>query len=218
VVFNASLVMVPRAEGVKVLFEDPPMVHPSAGRSRGLIAVICVFPAFNPGPLSGDQSRGERIRRVPQEPKRAAPANSHKTLTRTMCPHPGVGSPAGSMLHQPAPNMRWLDPSTFPAGPGPPTSRTANFAAIPCLFRGSVLGPAPTKTCWVRVVAEFTTEPSRGEYALPEHTRRGWDFVQTCWLDGNLGPLGTVVAGERDRVFDTLRDVMSVALELRTDE
>lgn len=79
----------------------------------------------------------------------------------------------------------------------------------------------------VRVVAEFTTEPFRGEVGLPEHASRAWEIVQTSGLDGDLGPLGTMVAGECDRVLDTLREVMSVALEcgatritlqLRTDE
>ena len=79
----------------------------------------------------------------------------------------------------------------------------------------------------VWIVAEFTTEPFRGEDALPEHASRTWEVVQTSGLDGDLGPLGTVVAGERDGVLDTLREVMSVALDggatritlqLRTDQ
>jgi uncharacterized protein YqgV (UPF0045/DUF77 family) len=65
----------------------------------------------------------------------------------------------------------------------------------------------------VRVVAEFTTEPFRGEGAPPEHASRAWDVVQASGLDGEFGPLGTEVVGERDRVLDTLREVMSAALD-----
>jgi len=61
----------------------------------------------------------------------------------------------------------------------------------------------------VWIVAEFTTEPFRGEDALPEHASRAWEVVQTSGLDGDMGPLGTMVAGECDRVLDILREVMN---------
>ena len=51
--------------------------------------------------------------------------------------------------------------------------------------------------------------------------------MRTSGLDADLGPLGTMVAGECDRVLETLREVLSVALgcgatritlQLRADE
>ncbi len=65
----------------------------------------------------------------------------------------------------------------------------------------------------MRVIAEFTTEPFRGEGEPPAHARRSWEVVQARGLSGEFGPLGTEVRGERDEVLDALRAVMAVALD-----
>ena len=65
----------------------------------------------------------------------------------------------------------------------------------------------------MRVVAEFTTEPFKGEGEPPAHARRAWDVVQASGLEGDFGPLGTEIAGEREQVLEALREVMSVALD-----
>lgn len=65
----------------------------------------------------------------------------------------------------------------------------------------------------MRVVAEFTTEPFQGEGEPPPHAQRAWDVIQAAGLDGDFGPLGTEVAGERDAVLAVLRDVMAAALD-----
>jgi uncharacterized protein YqgV (UPF0045/DUF77 family) len=65
----------------------------------------------------------------------------------------------------------------------------------------------------VRVVAEFTTEPFHGEGEPPEHARRAWQVVREAGLQGDFGPLGTEIEGDRDEVLDALRAVMAVALD-----
>jgi uncharacterized protein YqgV (UPF0045/DUF77 family) len=64
----------------------------------------------------------------------------------------------------------------------------------------------------VRLVAEFTTEPFRGEGTPPAHALRAWEVVQSAGLTGEFGPLGTQFGGERDEVLDTLRDVLAAAI------
>ena len=64
----------------------------------------------------------------------------------------------------------------------------------------------------MRLVAEFTTEPFRGEGAPPAHALRAWEVVQAAGLTGEFGPLGTQFDGDRDEVLDTLRDVLAAAI------
>ena len=65
----------------------------------------------------------------------------------------------------------------------------------------------------MRVVAEFTTEPFHGEGEPPDHARLAWQVVQDAGLEGDFGPLGTEISGDRDEVLDALRAVMAVALD-----
>lgn len=65
----------------------------------------------------------------------------------------------------------------------------------------------------MRLVAEFTTEPYRGEGTPPPHAQRAWEVITEAGLTGEFGPLGTQFAGPVDEVLDTLRSVLSAALE-----
>jgi uncharacterized protein YqgV (UPF0045/DUF77 family) len=65
----------------------------------------------------------------------------------------------------------------------------------------------------VRLVAEFTTEPYRGEGTPPAHAERAWDVIVGAGLESEFGPLGTQFAGPVDEVLDTLRAVLGAALE-----
>ena len=65
----------------------------------------------------------------------------------------------------------------------------------------------------MRVVAEFTTEPFKGEGEPPAHARRAWEVVQASGLEGDFGPLGTEIAGDRAPVLVALHEVMTVALD-----
>ncbi|MEP6562779.1 MAG: thiamine-binding protein [Nakamurella sp.] len=64
----------------------------------------------------------------------------------------------------------------------------------------------------MRLVAEFTTEPFRGEGETPLHARRAWEVIQAAGLTGDFGPLGTQFTGPADDVLDTLRIVLAAAL------
>ena len=64
----------------------------------------------------------------------------------------------------------------------------------------------------MRLVAEFTTEPFRGEGTPPEHAQRAWQAVQESGLDGQFGPLGTQFSGSADDVLDALRTVLAAAI------
>lgn len=65
----------------------------------------------------------------------------------------------------------------------------------------------------MRLVAEFTTEPYRGEGTPPDHAQRAWEVIQDAGLPGEFGPLGTQFAGSVDEVLDTLRAVLGAAIE-----
>jgi uncharacterized protein YqgV (UPF0045/DUF77 family) len=64
----------------------------------------------------------------------------------------------------------------------------------------------------MRLVAEFTTEPFRGEGEAPEHARAALAAVQRAALDCDFGPLGTTVRGEDDDVVPALAEVLRAAL------
>jgi uncharacterized protein YqgV (UPF0045/DUF77 family) len=65
----------------------------------------------------------------------------------------------------------------------------------------------------VHLVAEFTTQPYRGEGTPPAHAQRAWEVIQDAGLEGEFGPLGTQFAGPADSVLDTLRAVLGAALD-----
>lgn len=65
----------------------------------------------------------------------------------------------------------------------------------------------------MRVVAEFTSEPFHGEGDPPPHARAAWQVVTASGVDGDFGPLGTEIHGDREVVLDTLRDVVAAALD-----
>lgn len=64
----------------------------------------------------------------------------------------------------------------------------------------------------MRVHAEFTTEPFRGEPDPPAHATGAFDVVRAAGLEADFGPLGTSVGGEAEAVVAALADVMRVAL------
>lgn len=65
----------------------------------------------------------------------------------------------------------------------------------------------------MRLVAEFTTEPYRGEGTPPAHAQQAWDVIQAAGLEGEFGPLGTRFAGPADSVLHTLQAALGAALE-----
>ena len=65
----------------------------------------------------------------------------------------------------------------------------------------------------MRLVAEFTTEPYRGEGTPPAHAQRAWEVIEGAGLEGDFGPLGTRFAGPVDEVLDALRAVLGATLD-----
>ncbi len=64
----------------------------------------------------------------------------------------------------------------------------------------------------MRVVAEFTTEPFRGEGEPPAHVTHAFAALQDAGVECELGPLGTSVSGDEEPVLDALRAAVSAAL------
>ncbi len=64
----------------------------------------------------------------------------------------------------------------------------------------------------MHVLAEFTTEPFRGEGEPPPHAIAALEVVRAAGLSPDFGPLGTGVAGEAEAVIDALGKVLRVAL------
>lgn len=64
----------------------------------------------------------------------------------------------------------------------------------------------------MRVRAEFTTEPFRGESDPPAHASHAYEVVTAAGLEVDFGPLGTSVAGEAEDVVVALGEVVRVAL------
>jgi uncharacterized protein YqgV (UPF0045/DUF77 family) len=64
----------------------------------------------------------------------------------------------------------------------------------------------------MRVHAEFTTEPFRGECEPPAHATRAFDVLRAAGLEAEFGALGTSLAGDADAVVAALADVIRVAL------
>ncbi len=62
-------------------------------------------------------------------------------------------------------------------------------------------------------MAEFTTEPFRGEGEPPRHAERARDVALAAGLETDFGPLGTTVRGERAAVIGALADVIAAALD-----
>lgn len=64
----------------------------------------------------------------------------------------------------------------------------------------------------MRLVAQFTTEPSQGEGEPPAHARAALRAVEAAELDCDLGPSRTTVRGDGDDVVHALADVLRAAL------
>lgn len=64
----------------------------------------------------------------------------------------------------------------------------------------------------MRLVAEFTTEPFRGEGRPPDHARAALAVAEDAGLECDFGPLGTSVHGDADVVLEALTGVMREAL------
>ncbi|TNM38500.1 DNA-binding protein [Nocardioides albidus] len=69
----------------------------------------------------------------------------------------------------------------------------------------------------MRLEAEFTTEPFRGEGEPPEHATAALDAARAAGLDCDFGPLGTSMRGERDAVLATLATVVAAGLDHGAD-
>ncbi|HWJ66428.1 MAG TPA: helix-turn-helix domain-containing protein [Nocardioides sp.] len=70
----------------------------------------------------------------------------------------------------------------------------------------------------MRVEAEFTTEPFRGEGEPPEHATAALEAARASGLDCDFGPLGTSMRGERDAVLATLAAVVAAGLDHGADQ
>lgn len=64
----------------------------------------------------------------------------------------------------------------------------------------------------MRVVAEFTTEPFRGEGEPPAHVTEAFAALENAGVDCELGPLGTSVSGDEQDVLNALSAAVSAAL------
>lgn len=69
----------------------------------------------------------------------------------------------------------------------------------------------------MRLDAEFTTEPFRGEGAPPEHATAALEAARAAGLDCVFGPLGTSVSGDREALLAALPGVVAAALEHGAD-
>lgn len=70
----------------------------------------------------------------------------------------------------------------------------------------------------MRVEAEFTTEPFRGEGEPPEHATAALEAARAAGLECEFGPLGTSVRGERDAVLATLAAIAAAGLDHGADQ
>lgn len=70
----------------------------------------------------------------------------------------------------------------------------------------------------MRVEAEFTTEPFRGEGEPPEHATAALEVARAAGLECDFGPLGTSVRGERDAVLATLAAIAAAGLDHGADQ
>lgn len=64
----------------------------------------------------------------------------------------------------------------------------------------------------MRLVAEFSTEPFRGEGQPPAHAVAALEAAEDAGLACEFGPLGTTVRGDADEVVRALADVLLAAL------
>jgi uncharacterized protein YqgV (UPF0045/DUF77 family) len=64
----------------------------------------------------------------------------------------------------------------------------------------------------MRVEAEFTTEPFRGEGEPPAYVTEAFAAAQATGVECELGPLGTSVSGDEQDVLAALTAAMSAAL------
>ncbi|GAB3489125.1 thiamine-binding protein [Flexivirga sp.] len=63
----------------------------------------------------------------------------------------------------------------------------------------------------MRLRAEVTTEPFRGEGALPAHVSAAADALRAAGLNPDLGPLGTTVEGAGDGLLQAVHDAAGAA-------
>ncbi len=64
----------------------------------------------------------------------------------------------------------------------------------------------------MRLVAEFTTEPFRGEGEPPAHAVAAFEAGRAAGLECDFGPFGSTIAGDADEVVLALGDVLRAAL------
>lgn len=64
----------------------------------------------------------------------------------------------------------------------------------------------------VKLEAEFTTEPFRGEGEPPAHAVNARDAAESAGLAVDFGPLGTTVRGDADTLLDALPAIARAAL------
>ncbi|MGW5716861.1 helix-turn-helix domain-containing protein [Amycolatopsis sp. NPDC003865] len=65
----------------------------------------------------------------------------------------------------------------------------------------------------MRLEAEFTSEPFRGEGSPPEHAVAARDAAAEAGLDTDFGPLGTLARGEAKELYDALPAIAQAALD-----
>lgn len=65
----------------------------------------------------------------------------------------------------------------------------------------------------VRLEAEFTSEPFRGEGSPPEHALAARDAAAEAGLETDFGPLGTLARGEAKELYDALPAIAKAALD-----
>ncbi|MEV6878137.1 helix-turn-helix domain-containing protein [Amycolatopsis sp. NPDC051128] len=65
----------------------------------------------------------------------------------------------------------------------------------------------------MRLEAEFTSEPFRGEGSPPEHAVAARDAAVEAGLDTDFGPLGTLARGEAKELLEALPAIAKAALE-----
>ncbi|MFJ7218132.1 helix-turn-helix domain-containing protein [Amycolatopsis sp. NPDC098790] len=65
----------------------------------------------------------------------------------------------------------------------------------------------------MRLEAEFTSEPFRGEGSPPEHAIAARDAAVEAGLETDFGPLGTLARGEAKELYDALPAIAQAALD-----
>ena len=63
----------------------------------------------------------------------------------------------------------------------------------------------------MELTAEFTTEPFHGEGEPPAHVGAAAAALADAGLEPDLGPFGTAVTGDVDRVLPALEQAMAAA-------